>query len=285
MKRKKVLLVLGKRLVRGNLTAEGRSRVEALIEMMPKLCAETTTVIFCGGKTVGQAVSEADAMFWYYQQLINHSQSRLPKLPILLENQSVNTVQNIQNAAALLIQNGFANSGDTIDVSLLSNDYHLARLIEIQTLLDEQGLLRLFQLHCAQANITANIPLDIEQHIGVPYPNKGAQAEAFLACEALTTYRVYLQGVKNQAFQRPLAEVQHQPLSIAKKAIKQLLLMPLDDHSHEHVIQLAKAIDQTAFTFSAEEINVALAVIDPILTMLNRRFDPESIASLYGKLR
>ncbi|GEM75236.1 YdcF family protein [Vibrio sagamiensis] len=285
MKRKKVLLVLGKRLVRGNLTAEGRSRVEALIEMMPKLCAETTTVIFCGGKTVGQAVSEADAMFWYYQQLISQSQSRFSNLPILLENQSVNTVQNIQNAAALLIQSSFATSGDIIDVSLLSNDYHLARLIEIQTLLDEQGLLRLFQLHCAQADITANIPLDVEQHISVPYPHKGALAEAFLACDALTTYRVYLHGVKNRAFHRSLIEVQRQPLNIARKAIKQLLLMSLDDHSHAHIIQLSKAIEQTAFTYSFEEINVALGVIEPILTILKRRLDPESIELLCGKLK
>ncbi|MCA2486771.1 YdcF family protein, partial [Vibrio alginolyticus] len=103
------------------------------------------------------------------------------------------------------------------------------------------------------------------------------QAEAFLLLDELTTYRVYLEGVKSGAFQRDLTSVRAQPLLRAKQSINQLRALPLEMDVLQQIAEMKKAIEMTAFDESVATAERALEVFHPILTALNRRLDPESI--------
>ncbi|WP_186174860.1 YdcF family protein [Vibrio jasicida] len=276
MKLNKVVIILGKRLVHDQLSAEGRSRVEALLNVLNEFCFETTALVFCGGVTQGQTVSEADAMYRYFYQLAKAREIDFPEQQVIIENRSLNTVQNMQNAAAELLRSGLCEAGQTIDVTLLSNDYHLERIIEIQTLMDEQGLLRVLKSRCAEMGVKLNISLDRSHHVSVPYPNTGVLAEAFLLFDELTTYRVYLEGVKRGAFERDLAEVRAKPLDIGLSAIEKLQALDLEPEVRGQIADMKKAIEMTAFDDSVVAAEQALAVFHPILTTLNLQFDPEA---------
>ncbi|MDN3685627.1 ElyC/SanA/YdcF family protein [Vibrio sinaloensis] len=60
---------------------------------------------------------------------------------ILLEDASTNTMENFTNVANILLEKGIRGP---VNISFVSNDYHLERLFQIQSLLDEQGLLKGF---------------------------------------------------------------------------------------------------------------------------------------------
>ncbi|ELA7161706.1 YdcF family protein [Vibrio parahaemolyticus] len=279
MKLGNVVIVLGKRLVNNQLSAEGITRVEALAAKTREMPMENTALIFCGGKTQGQSISEADAMYAYFQTLNTSLAKPFPTSQILLENRSLNTFENMRNAAKVLCESGLfpLPSQAAVEVILLSNAYHLERILEIQTLMDEQGLLRVLKSQCASVGLDLHISLDIQKHISVPYPHQGPLAEAFLLLDELTTYRVYLEGVKSGAFQRDLTSVRAQPLLRAKQAINQLRALPLEMDVLQQIAEMNKAIEMTAFDESVATAERALEVFHPILTALNRRLDPESI--------
>ncbi|EGR2287833.1 YdcF family protein [Vibrio parahaemolyticus] len=279
MKLGNVVIVLGKRLVNNQLSAEGISRVEALAAKIREMPMENTALVFCGGKTQGQSISEADAMYAYFQTLNTSLAKPFPTSQILLENRSLNTFENMRNAAKVLCESGLfpLPSQAAVEVILLSNAYHLERILEIQTLMDEQGLLRVLKSQCASVGLDLHISLDIQKHISVPYPHQGPLAEAFLLLDELTTYRVYLEGVKSGAFQRDLTSVRAQPLLRAKQAINQLRALPLEMDVLQQIAEMKKAIEMTAFDESVATAERALEVFHPILTALNRRLDPESI--------
>ncbi|EIQ7474528.1 YdcF family protein [Vibrio parahaemolyticus] len=279
MKLGNVVIVLGKRLVNNQLSDEGISRVEALAAKIREMPIENTALVFCGGKTQGQSISEADAMYAYFQTLNTSLAKPFPTSQILLENRSLNTFENMRNAAKVLCESGLfpLPSQATVEVILLSNAYHLERILEIQTLMDEQGLLRVIKSQCASVGLDLHISLDIQKHISVPYPHQGPLAEAFLLLDELTTYRVYLEGVKSGAFQRDLTSVRAQPLLRAKQAISQLRALPLEMDVLQQIAEMKKAIEMTAFDESVATAERALEVFHPILTALNRRLDPESI--------
>ncbi|HIF5648918.1 TPA: YdcF family protein [Vibrio parahaemolyticus] len=279
MKLGNVVIVLGKRLVNNQLSAEGITRVEALAAKILEMPMESTALIFCGGKTQGQSISEADAMYAYFQTLNTSLAKPFPTSQTLLENRSLNTFENMRNAAKVLCESGLfpLPSQAAVEVILLSNAYHLERILEIQTLMDEQGLLRVLKSQCASVGLDLHISLDIQKHISVPYPHQGPLAEAFLLLDELTTYRVYLEGVKSGAFQRDLTSVRAQPLLRAKQAINQLRALPLEMDVLQQIAEMKKAIEMTAFDESVATAERALEVFHPILTALNRRLDPESI--------
>ncbi|EJG0969352.1 YdcF family protein [Vibrio parahaemolyticus] len=279
MKLGNVVIVLGKRLVNNQLSAEGISRVEALAAKIREMPMENTALVFCGGKTQGQSISEADAMYAYFQTLNTSLAKPFPTSQVLLENRSLNTFENMRNAAKVLCESGLfpLPSQAAVEVILLSNAYHLERILEIQTLMDEQGLLRVLKSQCASVGLDLHISLDIQKHISVLYPHQGPLAEAFLLLDELTTYRVYLEGVKSGAFQRDLTSVRAQPLLRAKQAINQLRALPLEMDVLQQIAEMKKAIEMTAFDESVATAERALEVFHPILTALNRRLDPESI--------
>lgn len=104
MKLDNIVIVLGKRLVNNRLTSEGITRVEALSCRTASLPTERTAIIFCGGVTQGQSVSEAEAMYAYFRTLNADSVNPFPERHILLETESLNTFQNMRYVSQVFVQ-------------------------------------------------------------------------------------------------------------------------------------------------------------------------------------
>lgn len=268
-----VVLILGKRLQNNQLTQEGRSRVEGLLNLLKKVNVEETAFVFCGGITDDQTVSEAEAMYQYFLSLHPANEELPPH--ILLENQSTNTIENIQNAADKLLESRLCLVGQRVDVTFVSNDYHLKRIFEIQSLMDEQGLLRVLHQRCAQSGLLLSISLDMSQHCAVEYPHLGEDGRAFLLADELTTYRVYLEGVKSRVFQRELAEVRALPLRLALQALEELKVMQLDRDSMKAVEKIERAVKKTTPNTCKQTLIEQLELLNTQLTWLNRHLDPE----------
>ncbi|HHY0354625.1 TPA: YdcF family protein [Vibrio cholerae] len=301
-----IYVVLGKRLNANQLTLEGKSRVDGLISALR--CHENTAarVVFCGGITLGQTVSEAKRMHEYFEQRRQQLGLSFPQIDVLLEQESTSTVENIEHVAQVLLESGVVQRGETLALTLVSNDYHLKRIFEIQQLMDEQGLLRKLVDRCAQSGVRLEIARDLKAHLCVPYPHQNPQGLRFLWVDELTTYRVFLEGVVANAFQRSLTQVQQQPYWIAQKAIAELrhtmseepkLLSLLDvietvvestvyqiQHgqvSHEQVsheqVNHSLAVNHSTMDSQIDKQSFceALAILDSELTLLNRLCDPE----------
>lgn len=284
MNNKRVVIVLGKRLNKNTLTAEGKSRVEGLVEHLETSSRQNIVVAFCGGITSGQTRSEAEAMHEYFASLQSNGSIDLSGLDILLEKESVNTIENIQNVAKKMVDENILSSGECIKVTFVSNDYHLKRIFEIQQLMDEQGLLRVLKRRCSEFGAELDISYELDDHLAIPYPHRNIRSQLFLLMDELTTYRVYLEGVVSGVFLRDLKQVRKEPYRIAANAlveIKQLLAIQTEESSvnllmvDELASVLHSCVENTPVGASVEQVRTYLALLDTNLTLLNRYLDPE----------
>ncbi|AMG02605.1 YdcF family protein [Vibrio mimicus] len=271
-----IWVVLGKRLNSDALTVEGKSRVDGLLSALQ--CHENSSalIVFCGGVTAGQTVSEAQRMHEYFQQQVQQKGLVLQHVDVLLELQSTSTVENIEHLAHVLLASQRLHAGETLSLTLVSSDYHLKRIFEIQDLMDEQGLLHTLDERCLQAGVKLDIPRDLNAHVCVPYPYSCEQGMRFLWVDELTTYRVFLEGVVAGTFQRPLPDVYYQPYHIAKTALTQLRQLMHQDSVMLSMLALIEAIvESSAYLKDEEKVREELAILDTQLTLLNRLCDPE----------
>ncbi|USD66778.1 YdcF family protein [Vibrio sp. SCSIO 43136] len=272
-----LVVVLGKRLQHDNLTPEGKSRIDALMSYLTLRDCSNIAVAFCGGITPLQSVSEAYKLHQYFVEL---GGEQLNLEAVLLESESLSTVQNFQNLAQKLIESNLVSQGEPLKLTLVSNDYHLERIFEIQQLLDAQGLLRVLESRCTNAGVNIHLSRSLDEHIVALYPHKGVDAQLFLAVESLTTYRVYLEGVIANVFTEKLSEIRCEPLRLARNALTQIEdLAPGTSHRdylQPMLVLLSRCIESTTPDKSYEEITHWLAILDTNLTMLNRMLDPET---------
>ncbi|MFV8460816.1 YdcF family protein [Vibrio campbellii] len=279
-----LLIVLGKRLNENELTEEGISRVDALVKYLAEsLSIEShsyTAVAFCGGVTKGQSISEAYAMHRYFRKLESLREVPFTLGAILLEQLSTNTVENIQNLAAEMIKSGLFTRGQSVKVTFVSNDYHLQRIFEIQTLMDEQGLLKVLVEKCSALGVELQIDRKLEAHVAVPYPHQTTQGQLFLLMDVLTTYRVYLEGICAGAFKRDLKMVRVEPerlsLEALAKAKGSVGSSPQFSIVESLLPLLESCIRGTPVGTDIKKVREYLALLDTNLTFLNRLLDPES---------
>ena len=275
---KNLLVVLGKRLGNDELTAEGRGRVEAAIDYLAGCSYDKIAVAFCGGVTLGQTLSEAEVMYEYFLQLESQLESPLDLQARLLEKQSTNTIENIHNLASELIDSGLFEHGQSLNVTFVSNDYHLQRIFEIQSLMDAQGLLRVLEERCHQLGVSLNIERDIEQHVVVPYPHMTVQGELFLLIDSLTTYRVYLEGTVARRFVGQEEQTRKVPAELAIEAIHKAKKLSVEAQMSllDSLLPLLQTcIEETPVDADKEKVREYLALLDTNLTLLNRYLDPE----------
>lgn len=270
-----VVVVLGKRLVDSQLTAEGRSRIEALAHLLPQLNSGSFAVIFCGGRLANQQISEAQAMFDYLTTQFPLSAKCIRQGRVLLEDQSTTSVENIANASAELIKSRLCSVDDPVKVMLLSNDYHIERILEIEQLMPEQGLLNRLKINAQQVGLKLVVPLQRRQHILARYPHQTVLGDAFLLVDQLTTYRVYMEGVVGGVFQGSLTQVRAQPYAVAMGAIKQLFELAVMQQYVSTLGRLREIIEQTPVGINIEQLTPLLAEFNQLLLKLNRRIDPE----------
>lgn len=290
MKIEHLVIVLGKRLQNNELTAEGRSRVDALIDHIFANDMTKTVIGFCGGVTARQARSEAQVMHEYYLKQAHKKNVDVDGIPVLLEQVSTSTIENIRHLAKALIQSELIHENSAVQVTFVSNDYHLERIFEIQHYLDEQGLLKTLKATCLDAGLMLNIPYQLEKHVCVPYPEKTMHAELFLSIEALTTYRVYLEGVVANSFTRKLEDVRCYPLHVALRAFECVdsIIQRVDNAGVPNELAdkcavlrtimplLKQSVLSTGHDSSVSSQAQWLACLDINLTMLNRLLDPET---------
>ena len=275
---KSLLVVLGKRLNKNELTVEGQGRVEAAIRYLENHSHDQLAVAFCGGITPGQALSEAEVMYQYFLQRESQLGCPLEIKARLLEKRSTNTIENIQNLAQELLNSGLFEAGQSLNVTFVSNDYHLQRIFEIQSLMDAQGLLKVLEERCAALGMRLNIERDIKKHVAVPYPHHSLRGQLFLLIDSLTTYRVYLEGIVAGRFVGQEEQTRKVPAQLGLEAIDKAIqlsksgqfslldsLLPL----------LQRCIDETPAGTDKEKVREYLALLDTNLTLLNRYLDPE----------
>ncbi|MEW8625429.1 MAG: YdcF family protein [Candidatus Thiodiazotropha sp.] len=113
------LLVFGKRLTKQGIDQDYRLRLEKTTELMRN--NPSSTLLLVGGTAPGDEISEAQAGQDYLTGK-GIAESRLR-----LEQQSQNTLENLQHARAML------SKQDAYPVALISNRYHLARISTIAT--------------------------------------------------------------------------------------------------------------------------------------------------------
>ncbi|MCG7910053.1 MAG: YdcF family protein [Candidatus Thiodiazotropha taylori] len=113
------LLVFGKRLTRQGIDQDYHLRLEKTLELMQH--NPLSTLLLVGGAAPGEDLTEAQAGRDYLiDKGIDESRLRL-------EQQSQNTLENLQHARTMLTQQ------DAYPVALISNRYHLARISTIAT--------------------------------------------------------------------------------------------------------------------------------------------------------
>ena len=275
---KNLVVVLGKRLNKNELTAEGQGRVEAAIDYLVSRSNDEVAIAFCGGVTPGQTLSEAEVMYEYFLQLESQLESPLSIQARLLEKKSTNTIENIHNLALELIESGLFENGQQLNVILVSNDYHLQRIFEIQSLMDAQGLLKVLEERCGQLGVSLNIERDIEQHVVVPYPHRTVQGQLFLLTDSLTTYRVYLEGTVAGRFVGQEQQTRKIPAQLGLDAIDKAT--QLSESGQFSLLNsllplLLNCIEETPVGTDKEKVREYLALLDTNLTLLNRYLDPE----------
>ncbi len=273
----RLVVVLGKRLCQNELTAEGRSRVEAL--MSTQQWPEPTALAFCGGITNQQSLSEANRLNEYFQRLQQRSNTPLLFSAQFLEEDSTSTVENIRHLAEVLLASELGVKGQNLKVTFVSNDYHLQRIFEIQQLMDEQGLLRVLVEKCREQGVELLISNELTDHVLAPYPHMSVQGRLFLLLDELTTYRVYLEGARDEQFSRPLQQVREKPLQKARITLDKIkaLLKGVDAFP---LLTLQLPSIETIIEATSEDIEPGLmvdyaALLDSQLNFLNRYLDPE----------
>lgn len=113
------LIVLGAQLNGDNISRLLRYRLETAITFAEQY--PTSTILVSGGQGVGENRSEASAMREY---LVDHGVS---SARIIMEEESMDTYQNLQNSKARLTSN---------DVSLVTNSFHMYRARQLCEELD-----------------------------------------------------------------------------------------------------------------------------------------------------
>lgn len=274
-----IIVVLGKRLNNGRLTAEGISRVESLARFVTDTDCSRKVIAFCGGLTNGQTVSEAKAMYDVFtSQMMSHQIESIGT--IILEERSTNTIENVSFLAKEMIDSGLALIGDSINVRFLSNDYHLDRMFTIQKLMPNQGLLKHLQLQCAEQGLHLNIDYQLTAHLPVTYPHQSIRGQLFLLLDELTTYRVFLEGVCSQVFQGPISDIRKRPLERAQKTLTRMETLVRsqaqpDVFLIDQLPILQGVIRRTSQTEQLSLLTLELSLLDTILNYLNRYLDPE----------
>lgn len=271
-----VFLVLGKRLVDGQLTLEGRSRVVKLAEMLAETNVSRLAIVFCGGKQGEIALSEGDAMRNFFYQHFPDLAQKISHERVLVEDQSTTTVENLLNALNKLMDSQLCLPGDRLQIRLVSNDYHIERVVEIEKILPEQGLIGQCVRAGEKAGLTLTIPLDVNQHLIAAYPYDTEASKAFLLLDQLTSYRVYLEGVVNHVYQRAIFIVREEPENIAKTALRKLGQLTVMSPHDALIMRLAEVIELTPSTAEISVVKRLSKEFGQILVDLKQQLDPES---------
>ena len=278
----KVIMVLGKRLINNQLTPEGRLRVERLVDALAHHRDTTPLIMFCGGLSDGQHRSEAQAMADYFSECVRKNallNTALP--PWLLEDSSTTSVENFYFAAKLLKRDPRIRSyhSQPIQIQLLSTDYHLKRIFDVQRIMPSQGMLTFFKDTLLAQGIEVSISSDLSDHLNVVNPYQGAQATLFLLTQQLTLYCVYLEGVLHRtvdplddALEEPMFKDAEQIIAAMQTLIAQYGTLRF---AKRYVSKLHKALKTFSPPLNRIQLSAQLSEFHRPLKLLTLACDPD----------
>lgn len=270
--------VLGKRLNQHQLTQEGRDRVDWLISelLSSKVNSAELCLAFCGGRTQGQAHTEAARLRDYFHQRLAEHGRQWPDSELLLEEHSTNTRENISELSRLLQHQGRLQAGDHLHLRLLSSEHHLQRIYDVQQWLPEQGLLGLIEQDCQAAGIQLHWSA---RTLGAPYSFSGWRADGYLHLQSLTLYRVYLDAVLANNIKRSLARARATPLAVAQQALAQLQRLAQDPQAPSWFVAilqlLRQLVEHSAPECTQAELSAQHALLEHNFRWLSHWLDPD----------
>ncbi len=275
-----IIMVLGKRLINNRLTQQGKARVEWLLQHLNQFNPEHTLIMFCGGLTHDQHISEAQAMADFFNEQLVVRDMHWPLNRWCLEDNSTSSVENFYFAAKVLTQHPDVKPDALpLHITLLSNDYHLERILSIQRYLPEQGLVRFLQMELAAHSIQAQVSLRRQDHLSVDYGYHSNQATLFLCVEQLTPFRVYLEGVLHGNIDNQNAHLGQFMLEEAKQTVQAMLMLIAEnpelkfaDKDVNRVYQSLEAID---IPIAVDALAFALQRFQRPLEKLRLACDPD----------
>lgn len=185
-----VVIVLGKKLIRDQITVELATRVHELVKQLKAKKLKPDLVCFTGGKQPGGLVSEAVAGYTYFRQLCERDGVETTSFEFYLDEHAKNSIENIRNVLAE-VKRRLGGTAGQCRFTLVSSDYHLRRLDEVHYLTSQQSLLSELE----QAGLTWD-------YVQAPYPFHVSAdpvtawlAKINLLRDELTFVRVNLEGV------------------------------------------------------------------------------------------
>jgi len=114
-------IIFGKKLQHNQVDLEYKQRITAAYQALEN--HHPKTLIFQGGVTQKNTLSEAQAGLKYFNSLFTETQSLQKKnVKLLLEDRSKNTLENLKQTRKLLFE-----QQEPLNVVLISNRYHLLR--------------------------------------------------------------------------------------------------------------------------------------------------------------
>ncbi|CAM9264310.1 unnamed protein product, partial [Ectocarpus sp. 4 AP-2014] len=209
---RQVLVVIGKHLIRDQVTVEYASRIRRLVQGLKSGRLQPDLVCFTGGTVRDNRVADASAGYIFFRHLCEQHEARgvdTENIGILVESESTCTKEALDNVVKEVSRmereelhererEGEGRSAawprQKYHFTLISNEYHLSRIITVHQISETVSLLAPLKLLEASWGY--------EQ---VPYPYacsnddaKEFQAEVYKTFEDLVPLQVNVQAVANR---------------------------------------------------------------------------------------
>ncbi|CAN0475696.1 unnamed protein product, partial [Ectocarpus sp. 12 AP-2014] len=206
---RQVLVVIGKHLIRDQVTVEYASRIRRLVQGLKSGRLQPDLVCFTGGTVRDNRVADASAGYLFFRHLCEQHEANTESIGILVESESTCTKEALDNVVKEVSRmereelhererDGEGRSAawprQKYHFTLISNEYHLSRIITVHQISETVSLLAPLKLLEASWGY--------EQ---VPYPYacsnddaKEFQADVYKTLEDLVPLQVNVQAVANR---------------------------------------------------------------------------------------
>ncbi|CAM9774898.1 unnamed protein product [Chrysoparadoxa australica] len=202
-----IAVLLGKHLVRDQVTLEYASRIRRLVQCIKNNVLKPNLVCFTGGRVGSNTIGDAAAGFVFFRQLSEHQEVDISEMSFFVEQESTCTKEAMKNVALEVLRLKGEEETKTesdfsrrkLAITLISNEYHLSRISDVQRLSPRRSML------APVVNIGASWALEYATY---PYTFSNEEetyfrAKLYILMEELVPLLVNLQGLaeKKEFFQ------------------------------------------------------------------------------------
>lgn len=285
-----LLLVCGKRLINDQITEEGRSRIEALVNHLKAANnVDNIAIGFAGGVQPGQNKAEAQEYSLEFKRQCAKNNLSWNENQMLFDLHSSNTIQNIKNMIKAIRDSELLTISGNLEIKLVSTEYHIFRITQIQKCMEAQGLIKLMRNEGEELNLKLIVHDSKDEHICAAYPFENQSlGKIYQHIDKLTIYRVYLEGIKENKFSeeeinnlfRTLSEEAKECIEKIREVAQKNLII---NRSKESILSAVETLEHLIMstnpnkTTFRNQLQNDLALYHAILTALNKYVDPDSV--------